>query len=414
MATWNISPSDVSISSSGVVNFPANTTTSDKVYTIKYTDNDGCTGNLVYTVPKASCYLKVLGPTDGIYLVTIASCTASQMVSIQSYGSSASDPRTPTVTINGGSSQYFSVGTPTLTNPQAAIYSVEISILKPPSSTITQQFTVTNNCGRSVTFSIRLTPNVSSCTRPTVPATQTVWGCSDGTYYPVTLGSCDAPITAVTSSESWVTGRTYDASNGVVRLYFNDTFTSINNATGTRSATITVTDCLGKTASTVITQAQEWLWQTNNLQVVLSNPSIQPNKNAQHSVLKCHFRMCNNEMITQSKRQTLADTITNGFNITWSYKYYANSTGTATGTTSFTEIVSASQVKDLILNATSDGSVLQITLSNNGTHHLPNFSDGNTCWCVNVTIGNYPIQLMRNSWSSGYLYGDCGYISPCR
>lgn len=413
MATWNISPSDVSISSSGVVNFPANTTTSDKVYTITYTDNDGCTGNLVYTVPKASCYLKVLGPADGIYLVTITSCTASQMVSIQSYGSSVSDPRTPTVTINGGSSQYFSVGTPTLTIPQAAIYSVEISIFKSPSSTMTQQFTVTNNCGRSETFSIRLTPNVSSCTGPTVPATQTVWGCSSSTYYPVTLGSCDATITAVTSSENWVTGRTYEASDGVVRLNFSNTFTSVSNATDTRSATITVTDCLGKTASTVITQAQEWLWQTN-LQAVLSSPNMQPNENVTPSVLNCRFLMCNYQMISQSDRQTLANAITNGFSITWSYKYCTNLTCTATATTSFTETVSANQVKDLILNTTAvGGNSLQITLSNNGTHHLPNFYSTNTCWCVNVTVGGYPIQLMRTGWSSGYLSGSCGRISPC-
>ena len=51
MATWSISPTDATINSSGVANFPRNTGNNDKPYTITYTDNDGCSSSITYTLP---------------------------------------------------------------------------------------------------------------------------------------------------------------------------------------------------------------------------------------------------------------------------------------------------------------------------------------------------------------------------
>ena len=51
MATWSISPSDASINSSGVASFPSNTGSVAKLYTVTYTDDNGCTGKTTYTVP---------------------------------------------------------------------------------------------------------------------------------------------------------------------------------------------------------------------------------------------------------------------------------------------------------------------------------------------------------------------------
>ena len=51
MANWSISPTDATINSSGVANFPRNTENNDKPYTITYTDNDGCSSSITYTLP---------------------------------------------------------------------------------------------------------------------------------------------------------------------------------------------------------------------------------------------------------------------------------------------------------------------------------------------------------------------------
>ena len=51
MANWSISPTDATINSSGVANFPRNTGNNDKPYTITYTDNDGCSSSITYTLP---------------------------------------------------------------------------------------------------------------------------------------------------------------------------------------------------------------------------------------------------------------------------------------------------------------------------------------------------------------------------
>ena len=51
MATWNITPSDASINSSGVASFPSNTGNVAKIYTVTYTDDAGCGGSTTYTVP---------------------------------------------------------------------------------------------------------------------------------------------------------------------------------------------------------------------------------------------------------------------------------------------------------------------------------------------------------------------------
>jgi len=51
MAEWSISPSDASINSSGVATFPSNTGSVAKLYTVTYTDDNGCTGKTTYTVP---------------------------------------------------------------------------------------------------------------------------------------------------------------------------------------------------------------------------------------------------------------------------------------------------------------------------------------------------------------------------
>lgn len=53
MATWNSTPSVPH--TGGTFNFPQNTTTNDIVYTIKYTDDSGCTASTTYTVPICNC-----------------------------------------------------------------------------------------------------------------------------------------------------------------------------------------------------------------------------------------------------------------------------------------------------------------------------------------------------------------------
>jgi len=53
MATWNSTPSVPH--TGGTFNFPQNTTSNDMVYTIKYTDDSGCTASTTYTVPTCNC-----------------------------------------------------------------------------------------------------------------------------------------------------------------------------------------------------------------------------------------------------------------------------------------------------------------------------------------------------------------------
>lgn len=53
MATWNSTPSVPHIG--GTFNFPQNTTDNDIVYTIEYTDDNGCTTSTTYLVPSCDC-----------------------------------------------------------------------------------------------------------------------------------------------------------------------------------------------------------------------------------------------------------------------------------------------------------------------------------------------------------------------
>lgn len=53
MATWNSTP-DVP-HTGGTFNFPQNTTNNDIVYTIEYTDDNGCTASTTYLVPSCDC-----------------------------------------------------------------------------------------------------------------------------------------------------------------------------------------------------------------------------------------------------------------------------------------------------------------------------------------------------------------------
>lgn len=53
MATWNSTP-DVP-HTGGTFNFPQNTTNNDIVYTINYTDDNGCTASTTYLVPSCDC-----------------------------------------------------------------------------------------------------------------------------------------------------------------------------------------------------------------------------------------------------------------------------------------------------------------------------------------------------------------------
>lgn len=53
MATWNSTP-DVP-HTGGTFNFPQNTTNNDIVYTISYTDDNGCTASTTYLVPLCGC-----------------------------------------------------------------------------------------------------------------------------------------------------------------------------------------------------------------------------------------------------------------------------------------------------------------------------------------------------------------------
>ena len=70
MERWSINPGDASISNNGVASFPANTGTTDKVYTVTYTDDEGCTASTTYTVPACepvvTCELK-LSSSDGSF-----------------------------------------------------------------------------------------------------------------------------------------------------------------------------------------------------------------------------------------------------------------------------------------------------------------------------------------------------------
>lgn len=53
MATWNSTPSVPH--TGGTFNFPQNTTNNDIVYTISYTDDNGCTASITYLVPSCGC-----------------------------------------------------------------------------------------------------------------------------------------------------------------------------------------------------------------------------------------------------------------------------------------------------------------------------------------------------------------------
>lgn len=53
MATWNSTPSVPH--TGGTFNFPQNTTDNDIVYTIEYTDDNGCTTSTTYLVPSCDC-----------------------------------------------------------------------------------------------------------------------------------------------------------------------------------------------------------------------------------------------------------------------------------------------------------------------------------------------------------------------
>ena len=53
MATWNSNPSVPH--TGGTFNFPQNTTNDDIVYTISYTDDNGCTASKTYLVPSCGC-----------------------------------------------------------------------------------------------------------------------------------------------------------------------------------------------------------------------------------------------------------------------------------------------------------------------------------------------------------------------
>lgn len=53
MATWNSTPSVPH--TGGTFSFPQNTTSNDIVYTIKYTDDNGCTASKTYLVPSCGC-----------------------------------------------------------------------------------------------------------------------------------------------------------------------------------------------------------------------------------------------------------------------------------------------------------------------------------------------------------------------
>ena len=53
MATWNSTPSVPH--TGGTFNFPQNTTDNDIVYTIEYTDDNGCNASTTYLVPSCDC-----------------------------------------------------------------------------------------------------------------------------------------------------------------------------------------------------------------------------------------------------------------------------------------------------------------------------------------------------------------------
>ena len=74
MATWNSTPSVPH--TGGTFNFPQNTTNNDIVYTIKYTDDNGCTASTTYTVPPCDCsvyeFSTITRPVTGHTTTSIA------------------------------------------------------------------------------------------------------------------------------------------------------------------------------------------------------------------------------------------------------------------------------------------------------------------------------------------------------
>ena len=74
MATWNSTPSVPH--TGGTFNFPQNTTNNDIVYTIRYTDDNGCTASTTYTVPPCDCsvykFSTITRPVTGHTTTSIA------------------------------------------------------------------------------------------------------------------------------------------------------------------------------------------------------------------------------------------------------------------------------------------------------------------------------------------------------
>ena len=88
MATWNSNPSVPH--TGGTFNFPQNTTDNDIVYTIEYTDDNGCNASTTYLVPSCGC--SVYGFVDRGISVDSSSVTqivAESLSSANTFSSSS-------------------------------------------------------------------------------------------------------------------------------------------------------------------------------------------------------------------------------------------------------------------------------------------------------------------------------------
>ena len=153
MATWSSDP--IVPHTGGTFDFP--TATTEVVYTINYTDNNGCTATTTYTVTptKPSCRLALIqepypNPNKGIVdgnNITFTSSSiyvcSSLSFFVESYGSSTAQTLTPQATITEGGEYISDVSVSQ--GFGSYIFSIGFKI-KPDNNTHSGKIRVTNDC----------------------------------------------------------------------------------------------------------------------------------------------------------------------------------------------------------------------------------------------------------------------------
>lgn len=114
MSNWTIEPNDgVRNLGNGKFSFPENTTDNDKVYTIIYTDDNGCTGTTSYTVSYCDeCIAKLqeieCGTERGTYDITISTngkCSSNDNVTFEFIDNQGGGHTTTNVSFTDGQTQ---------------------------------------------------------------------------------------------------------------------------------------------------------------------------------------------------------------------------------------------------------------------------------------------------------------------